>query len=153
MDLRRVRVWDWLTGLAGLVLLGSLFLDWYGSASGWEAFSFVDILLAVTAVGAVALLVAAATQRTAAVPQVMTALLISVVFVAAILTVFRLIDPPVDGDRAIGAWLGTTAVLALFFLDYRSMADRTFPHAMRPRLEVEVVPTPTPDGQRRDVPS
>jgi hypothetical protein len=30
MDLRRVRVWEWLTGLAGLALLVSLFLPWYG---------------------------------------------------------------------------------------------------------------------------
>src|SRR3954451_7424118 len=73
MDPRRVRKWDWLTGLGGLVLLASLFLPWYSldgvSATGWESFSVIDLLLAVAALCAIALPIVTAMQRTAAVPQ------------------------------------------------------------------------------------
>src|SRR3954447_8540194 len=132
MDLRRVRVWEWLTGLAGAVLLVSLFLDWYGPVSGWQAFTVVDVFLALAGVSGVALVVLAATQRTAAVPQAWTAFIMVFALVAMILALLRLIDPPVSGlDREAGVWLGTAAAVALFFFNARSMGDTRFPRAMR----------------------
>jgi hypothetical protein len=187
MDLRRVRVWEWLTGAAGLVLLVSLFLPWYGldnvkvggaipfdpttTATGWESFSVVDVLLALAALGAMALPVVAAMQRTAAVPQSLTALLMFFAVVAAVAAVVRLLNPPdvvtvlraagaeggyssgdrIDVMREVGVWLGALSALAIFFCDYRSMGDSRTPHAMRSRLDVATVPAPTPDGERRDL--
>jgi hypothetical protein len=156
MDLRRVRAWDLLTGLAGAALLVSLFLPWYGggatSASGWEAFTVIDIVLALAALSAMALPVVAAFQRTAAVPQSLTALIMLVAVPAALLAVIRLINlPGADLSREAGAWIGAAAALALLAFNYRSMGDKAFPSAMRPRLDVEVVPAPAPDGTRRDV--
>jgi hypothetical protein len=187
MDLRRVRVWEWLTGAAGLALLVSLFLPWYGldnvavggaipfdptaTATGWESFSVVDLLLALAALGAMALPVVAAMQRTAAVPQSLTALLMIFAVVAAIAAVVRLLNPPdvatviravggegvysnggsVDVMREVGVWVGALAALAIFFFDYRSMADSRTPHAMRSRLDVATVPAPSADGERRDL--
>jgi hypothetical protein len=161
MDLRRVRVWEWLTGLAGAVLLVSLFLPWYGAGSGvevsaWEAFTVIDVLLALVALGAIALPVIAATQRTAAVPQSWTALLMPFAIVAAILAVIRLLNLPdlgPSGERAFGVWLAAAAALALLAFDYRSMGDKRFPRAMRPRLDITTIPAPTPDGERRDTAS
>ena len=62
--MRRVRTGDLVAGVAGAVLLASLFLNWYsvtpeimvgatdrqfGSVSAWTAFSVVDVLLALVA--------------------------------------------------------------------------------------------------------
>jgi cation transport ATPase len=152
MDLRRVRRWEWLTGLAGLVLLVSLFLHWYDGASAWQAFTVIDVVLAIAALGAMALPVVTAAQRTAAVPQGTTALLMPVALVAALLALIRLVNPPGSGaEREIGVWLGTVAAFAVFYLNSRSMGDARTPHAMRSRLDVATLPAPTPDGERRDL--
>jgi hypothetical protein len=156
MDLRRVRTWDWLTGLAGLVLLVSLFLPWYSaggeSATGWESFTVIDVILAVAALTGGALVVTAATQRTAAVPQALASSIAPIMLLAAVLAVIRLLNLPGDADtREAGVWLGTLAALALFAFDVKSMRDKSFPAAMRPNLTIETVPTPAPDGTRRDV--
>ena len=157
MDLRRIRAWDWLTGLGGVVLLVALLLPWYGrgsgaSATGWEALSAVDIVLAVVAAAAIALPVVTAFHRTAAVPQAMTACITVLAFAGAVLAVLRLIDPPGLADgREAGVWIAAGAALTLLVSAWRSMADPRFPAAMRPRLEVTTIPSPPPDGERRDV--
>jgi cytochrome bd-type quinol oxidase subunit 2 len=156
VDLRRVRVWEWLTGLAGVTLLVSLFLPWYGAgdatATAWESLTVTDVVLGLVALMAIALPVLTATQRTVAVPQSWTALIMLVVVPALLMMLFRLLNLPGDGlQREIGVWLGALATAAVFAFDYRSMGDSSFPRAMRPRLDIETIPAPTPDGGRRDV--
>jgi hypothetical protein len=156
MDLRRVRTWEWLTGLGGTVLLISLFLPWYSlgdvSATGWESFSVVDVILALAALCAIALPVVTAMQRTAAVPQAFASTIIWVLIVAAILAVIRLINPPAAGvSRDAGVWIAAIAALALLALDSKSMRDKRFPAAMRPQLDIETVPAPAADGTRADL--
>jgi cytochrome bd-type quinol oxidase subunit 2 len=157
MDLRRLRAWDWLTGIAAFALLVSLFLDWYSSggvsANAWESFSIVDVLLALVALLALVTVGAMATQRTAAVPQALIAVTVLIAVPVAILLLFRLLDPP-GGDgvtREVGAWLGLASMAALLVFGWRSMSDKRFPTVMRPRLKVATLPTPTPDGERRDI--
>src|SRR5436309_3398102 len=63
MDLRRARAWDWVAGLAGAVLIASLFLHWYrapggGSVTAWQAFTVVDVILFVVGLVGIALVVA-----------------------------------------------------------------------------------------------
>ncbi|MEA2426435.1 MAG: hypothetical protein QOF37_63 [Thermoleophilaceae bacterium] len=158
MELRRVRTWEWLTGLAGVVLLVSLFLPWYGAGgvtvNAWDALSVVDVILAVVALAAIALPIVAAFQRTASVPQSLASVLASVSLVGAVIALIRLLAPPGSGDvtREIGAWLGAAAAVAIFFLDWRSMRDKSFPPVMRPPLHVETIPAPAADGTRRDAP-
>ena len=151
-----MRAWDWLTGLAGLVLFVSLFLPWYGAggtdATAWEAFTVIDVVLAIAALSAIALVVVATAQRTAALSQSVAAFVMLLAVPAAILAVVRLLNLPGDGlSREAGVWIGTAAALGLCAFCYRSVADTRFPRAMRPRLDVEVVPTPAPDGTRGDV--
>jgi len=161
MDLRRVRVWEWMTGLAGAVLLVSLFLPWYETAGGaeasaWESFAVIDVVLALAAVLALALPVIAAMQRTPAVPQSWTALLAVIAVPAAVIALVRLLNLPdlgPSGGRAFGVWLGAASALAIVVFDYKSMADKSFPRSMRPRLDVATIPTPTADGERRDTAS
>jgi hypothetical protein len=156
MDLRRVRAWEWLTGLGGVVLLVSLFLPWYSlagvDATGWESFSVVDLILAFAALCAIALPVVAATQRAAAVPQAWSSGIIWALMLAAVLAVIRLLNPPADDvSREAGVWIATIASLALVGFDIKSMRDKRFPAAMRPRIDIETIAAPTPDGTRRDV--
>jgi hypothetical protein len=181
MDLRRVRGWDWATGLAGLVLFASLFLDWYGvdthgepvsghtTLNAWQAFSVRDIVLAIAALLAIAYFVVAATQRTAAVPQATaSAFVVPAGVVAAILALLALffepglepfgVHPGASGGtigppavtREIGLWIGTLAALCLFGFGWKAMRDKRFPDAMRPKLEVQRQPAPTPEGERRE---
>jgi hypothetical protein len=157
MDVRRARTWDWLVGLSGLVLLVSLFLPWYSlgglSANAWDSFTVVDVILALAALGGIALPVLAAMQRTAAVPQAWASSLIWIVLAAAVLAVIRLVDPPADGvSRDAGVWIGAVAALALVAFDMKSMRDKRFPSVMRPRLNIETIAAPTADGTRRDAP-
>ncbi len=156
MDLRRVRVWEWLTGLAGVILLVSLFLPWYGAgeatAGAWESFMITDVVLAVLALMAIALPVITAMQRTASVSQGWTALTMLVAVPAVLIVLFRLLNVPGDGlGREPGVWIGVAATLVAFACNYRSMGDATFPQALRPRLDVETIPAPSADGERRDV--
>lgn len=158
MDLRRVRVWEWLTGLTGLVLLVSLFLPWYGlggnSADAWNALTVIDVILALVALAAVGVPIVAATQRTPAMLHAYTQLLAPLALVAAILAVLRLVDLPGSVDsREAGVWIGAVTAIALLVCDWRSIGHKHFPAAMRPHLDVAVIPTPTADGERRDLPA
>jgi hypothetical protein len=145
-----------MTGLAGLVLLVSLFLPWYSVAgvdeNAWETLSVIDVILAVVALLAMALPVVMACQRTVSVPQSMTALLGPIALIGAVLALVRLIDAPgAAGTRQAGVVIASLAAIAIFVFDYRSMGDKRFPRSHRPPLDVAIVPAPTPDGTRRDV--
>src|SRR3712207_716604 len=109
---RRLEVGPLLVALGALVLLVSLFLDWYGPATAWDAFEVVDVLLAVlallalaTAIGAVAPDVAWLDRRW--LPALVAAI---VILVAA-----ELLSPPpfVEDDPETGAWLAFAAALAM----------------------------------------
>ena len=165
-----MRPWDLLAGVAGVVLFVSLFLPWYethargviqtskgtysaatvGSLTGWQALTAIDIVLALTALLAISIPVLAATQATPAVPQTVSAFASGLAIPAAILALVRLLDTPADGlTRDAGVWVAAAAALAMLAFAWRSMSDKRFPTA--PQLDIEVVPTPTADGERHDV--
>ena len=143
MDLRRLRHGEWIAGTAGVVLLVSLFLDWYPGSTGWESFAATDIVLAIAALMGISLAIAAATQRAPAVAQAISALTVPVALAASILAVIHTISLP-DGatGREIGLWLGLAGAIGVLVGSYRSMGDQSFPATARP--EVEVTPLPAP---------
>jgi hypothetical protein len=143
MDLRRLRHGEWMAGIAGAVLLVSLFLDWYDAANAWESFTVTDVVLAISALMGLALALSAATQRTPAVPQGISALTVPVALVAAVLAVIHAISLP-DGasTRELGLWLGLFGVIGVLVGAWRSMGDQSFPATARP--DVEVTPLPAP---------
>jgi hypothetical protein len=160
MDLRRLRVGEWVVGAAGVLLLVALFLPWYGepSASGWESFSILDLILALVALAAVAVPVVTALHRVPAVPlayETLTALLgaIAVVFV-----LIRVLNLPGEADsREWGLWVGLIATLGIVSGGLVGMRDeRRAPEGRHTDLsgvpvtsqpEIEVVSAPRPEAR------
>ena len=157
---------EWITALAGVVLLVSLFLPWYGAAdtatatevSGWEALALLDIVLSLIAAAAVALAVITAAQRLPAVPLTLNTFVVFAGMLAVVLVLVRVVDlPDGAGAREWGLWLGLAGALgilvgALVALrdDRRVSPDRYTDLSGRPApvpREPEAIPAPRPDLQ------
>jgi hypothetical protein len=147
VDLRRPRLGDWVTGLAGLVLVISLFLPWFETGAGtyiapagedaelpatrsaWEAFTVIDVLLLLVGLLALAVLLLVAFSRMSAVPVAASSITAVLGLLAVVVVAIRLIFPPgVDGfagdfERSFGAWIGLLSVLGLFAGAVVSMRD------------------------------
>ena len=110
---RRIEAGPVLVGLSALVLLISLFLDWYQPAlTAWDAFEVLDLLLAALAVGA--LVVAAGAIRPEA-TVVERHWLPAIVAAITIIVVAQILDPPllIDSDPDTGAWLALGAAIVM----------------------------------------
>ena len=109
MDTSRLTPGDISAGVGGVVLLVSLWLNWYGvsvnvsgfsaseSASGWEVLSTIDIILfliSLVAIGLVAAKAAGVTPADLPVPLV----LLGLGGLAVLLVLFRIIDSPAPSD-------------------------------------------------------
>jgi hypothetical protein len=152
MDVRRLRVGEWIVALSGAVLLVSLWLPWwslpdvegaYSDAapelawSAWQALSTTDVLLAL--LGATAIVVALIVARaTAAGPGVAAeafltpfALALAIACLVRVLDVPAGLEPPVrvgdaPGARAsvdYGAWIGLAATFGVLLGTLVAMRD------------------------------
>lgn len=147
-------------GLGGLAVLSVMFADWYelilpedpdAPAFGdefwfnaWQAFSIVDVILALAAVMALTAVVLTAVQPTAAVPLALSSLTTIVAIVAFVLVTYRVISPPdlgagdgLEAARLTGAWLGLVATTLLTAGCLASIRDERLPraeHQVEPRL-------------------
>ena len=122
MDLRRLRAGEWIAGVAGLVLLLSLFMPWYevggADVSAFEAFAIHDVLLAGLAGGGIALVLVTAYQQSPAVTIALDALTTLFAIGISILLVIRVLNMPGDLDaagaeRAAFAWIGLAATFGV----------------------------------------
>jgi hypothetical protein len=110
---RRFEVGPILVVLGALLLVVSLFLDWYGQLNAWEAFEVVEVLLAVLAVAA---LVVAVGQLAPELDLGERRWLPPIVVAIAVLVAAELVDPPpAAGEESIeqGAWLAFAAALIM----------------------------------------
>ena len=110
---RRFEVGPILVALGAILLLVSLFLDWYGPLSAWEAFEVVDVLLAGLAAAA---LIVAAGQLVPDLELGERRWLPVIVAAIAVLVAAELIDPPpAAGAEELeqGAWLAFAAALVM----------------------------------------
>lgn len=153
MDFSRISFGEMIAGVSGLALFVFMFLPWYGakatlnlgganiSASAsdnvdaWGAFSFIDVLLFLAAVIAVAMVVARAAGAVPADLSVPPGLIVAIAgAVAVILILYRLIDAPgvdvsglgvnLDITRKIGIFLGLIAAAGIAFGGYTAMNER-----------------------------
>jgi hypothetical protein len=143
----KLRTGDIIAGASGIVLLISLFLPWYGvdvnvggfsgsgDASGWEALSFIDILLFLIALMAVFYAVGAAAGTLPADVPTGTAVM-AAGGLAVLLVLFRIIDLPtpdvpdivdegVDFSRKIGVFIALIASAGIIYGGWRSSAEET----------------------------
>jgi len=137
MSLHRLRPADWITGVSGLVLLVALFLPWYGAdgadVSGWSAFAVVDLWLALTALGALAVLTLTAMRDSPTVPVAADVLTWTVAVVAVLLVVLRLLALPGEAtEREWGSLLGALAVLGVCSGAWWAFRDESAPGIRQP---------------------
>jgi hypothetical protein len=109
---RRFQVGPILVFLAAIVLLVSLFLDWYGSQTAWDAFEMVDVVLAVAAIAAVVTAVGLIAPDVAYVDR---RWLLVFGIGAAVLTAAQLDPPPAaaDASAGTGAWIAFASALVM----------------------------------------
>jgi hypothetical protein len=115
MDARRLRVGEIVLAAAGVALLVSLFLDWYGgTGTGWESLRVIDLILALIAACAVSVTVATAAMRAAAVPIALDGIITLLGLIALVLVLIRVIDLP-DGatGRDAGLWIALAAAAGI----------------------------------------
>src|SRR3712207_91155 len=111
---RRFQIGPILMGIGALVLLVSLFLDWYGGLNAWSAFEVVDVLLAILALLA---LVAAAGLIAPEFAYVDRRWLPALVFAVVVLVAAEILSPPPavgDADPETGAWIAFGAAVLMF---------------------------------------
>jgi hypothetical protein len=109
-----------LAGAGGLLLFASLFFDWYEPGlSAWTVFEVIDLLLALSALGAIAMAVELMVPGLVPLVRVPAAerILVTAGTVALVLVVSQLINhpPAAQGEGVkLGAWLGLGGALLMF---------------------------------------
>jgi hypothetical protein len=92
-----VRVWDWLVGAAGLALAIGIFLPWYRSNqedwTAWSTLAWLDKVLLLTALVALALPIVAALKATDKQVQRLLLVLMVLGLLSVIATVYRMATP------------------------------------------------------------
>jgi carbon starvation protein CstA len=136
-----------------VLLLVSLFLDWYGNDghgySAWTLFEVIDLLLAGIALMAISTFI----SRSGIEPRLPQAPLVLLGGAATVLTVSQLIDAPPavalgEFDIQTGAWLALAGSALLLAGAFMSVARVSFSVEQRaPQAsETETVKMPPPDS-------
>jgi Protein of unknown function (DUF2510) len=136
-DTTRLRLGDLVAGISGLVLLISLWLHWYsasakgllgqsvsGGISGWQILSFIDILLFLIALLAIAVAVIRMANAALRLPASPGLIVLAAGALATLLVLFRLLVlpgdlgdvndiPGVDVGRSFGIFLALLASLGV----------------------------------------
>ena len=132
--MRRFDIGPLIVAAGGLVLLVSLFLDWYGDVTAWGAFEVADVLIAALALGAVAVAVGLIAEG--AVPALDRRWLPALVLAAAVLVIAELLSPPPvvgDADPQTGAWIAFASVLVMLAGTVLSLGRVSFSLAIEGR--------------------
>jgi hypothetical protein len=147
-DRNRIGQGELIAGISGLVLLIDLWFKWYGvsvgggngalkgfsigvSASAWQAFSLIDIILFLVALVAIGVAVLRGLNRMPEMPYPPATLVAGAGGLALLLVLFRLIDTPVDTggvegvdvSRKFGLFLGLVAAAGVAYGGWRAMQD------------------------------
>jgi hypothetical protein len=111
---RRFDMGPLLVALAAVLLLVSLFLEWYGPLSAWDAFEVVDVLLAALAI--LCLVGGLGTLARDDMVFVDRRWLPGIVLAVAVLVIAEILDPPpaaADLSADTGAWLAFGAAIVM----------------------------------------
>jgi hypothetical protein len=152
----RLRGGELLAGAGGALLLGAMFLPWFGKVNpfctplpgfscgrnfnAWSAFGFTDFVLLATALAGITVAIAGTNARTDS--QITSASLTApLAFGATLLVLYRLIDPverTLDFgagqqglDPRIGIYFGLLGCLAVTYGGWRAVRDEEPSRVMR----------------------
>jgi hypothetical protein len=131
MDLSRLNQAEKIAGAAGIALLIVMFLPWYGvggfNVDAWEAFSYTDLILFLTAVAAISLALVAANDSDVGLPVALSSVVAGLGALATLLVLFRIFNTPGEGNvdvgRQIGIFLGLIACGAITYAGYLGMQE------------------------------
>jgi drug/metabolite transporter (DMT)-like permease len=141
----RLRGGEWVAGAGGVALLASMFLTWYSGASAWQAFSVLDVVLALTALVPLALFVLQATRESPSLPVAFSVLTMLAGAIATLLILYRILNQPGPNDVVEvepGAWIGLAAAAVTTAGGWRSLRVEEIPGVPLP--PVEDLPAPAP---------
>ena len=136
---------EWIAGAGGVVLLAALFAGWYSGASAWQAFSVLDVVLALLALVPLALVVLQATRESPSLPIAFSVLTTVAGAFATLLILYRILNQPGPNDRVeveLGAWIGLAAAVMTTAGGWWSMRVEAVPGVRLP--PVEDLPEPAP---------
>src|SRR5215217_8041658 len=97
MDVSRLRRGEQIAGIAGIALFIIMFLNWFSvdtngvstpfdtGLSAWQSFSFIDIVLFITVIAALALAAMSATQTRVDMPVALSAIVVGLGVLSVIL--------------------------------------------------------------------
>jgi len=120
----RVRAPEWLVGVASLALALDLFLmSWYGAGDGWRTLTLLRFLVAVCALGGVAVLWLQGAFRAPAPAVCATSieLVISLLTLAGLIVRVLLAPPAAAGATRAGAYAALALCAAIALFAYRSL--------------------------------
>lgn len=142
MDVNRLSQGEKIAGIAGILLFISMFFAWFGFDTGldqlqrqlgvnvgstsisfnaWESFDFIDTILLVTVIAAVA--AAAMRASDAAIDLPLNTGVAVLGGLSTVLILYRIIDPPGSADREWGVFLGLILAGILTYGAYRAMQE------------------------------
>jgi hypothetical protein len=147
-----------LTIVGALVLLVSLFLDWYEpGVSAWTVFEVIDLLLAVSALGALVISLDLLVPGLLPLPRMAAAerIVMTAATVALVLVASQLLNHPPAAQHEgtmTGAWLalgGAALMVAggiatMVMISLRLTVDRRHPGAVPPPATPPAAPPPPP---------
>ena len=148
--MRRLRLAEWLAALAGVGLVVTLALDWYGvrgretGLSGFAAFDVIDLLLVLVAAIGIALALLQATRDRPALPVAAAVFTVTAGLLGTLLVLYRIVNEPGPDeflDVRAPAYLGLLAAAALTAGGWLSLATEHV-RGLPPGPEPELRPAP-----------
>jgi hypothetical protein len=106
---RRLSIGPLLALLGAVVLLVSLFLDWYDDLTAWTVFEVIDLLLAALAVATVVALLERLEAFGRPARGIRDGATLAIALAALVTVVVQVVNHPpaaIDRDPEIGLWLG-----------------------------------------------
>lgn len=156
MDLGRLRKGEWLTAVASIALLVTMFLPWFGAdlpggsvavpdvtATAWQAHTVFDVVLALIAAMGLGVAALAALRRVPAAPVAAAVITAGTAILLAPILLLRIVFPP--GPNALieprfGAWLGLLCVVGIAAGAWLTMGDERTDAADPPFVPAQPVP-------------
>lgn len=136
MDVNRLSRGEQIAGIAALLLLIDMFLNWYGAnlngaqsaladrvgidtnVNAWQAFSTTDILIFITCVAALTMVGLTAMGRTTGMPMSLPMVVAALGGLTTLVILYRIVNQPGPNDAInvdFGAYLGLVLAAALTY--------------------------------------